>query len=595
MDFDEYDYLEKTVENPEGQKVKETANGGDAEMKSGDKHRSRSSKYKTDGKDDGEHRSKRSKSEDESLDHDRHRDRTSSRHRSRSRDRDRDRHSSGKEFRGKEDREKNQEERSSKDRDVDRDKERVHDHDRRGRDGEKDRERERSHRSRSHSERHRSDRDESIRQRTRDNEFREREKERESRERGRDGRRHKEKKEDGTEPEADPERDQRTVFAYQISLKATERDVFEFFSRAGKVRDVRLIMDRNSRRSKGVGYVEFVDAMSVPMAIALSGQLLLSQPVMVKPSEAEKNQAQSTSAAAGPGGVMGPYTGGARRLYVGNLHPNITEDNLRQVFGAFGIVELVQMPLDESGHCKGFGFIQFSRLEDARNALSLNGQLEIAGRMIKVSTVTDQPGLQDIGASTGDLDDEDGVGLSLNASSRASLMQKLDRTGTASSIAGSLGTHVVNNTGATMPMAPILGVGTIPSLGVATSLVSVPAFPGLGAAGVQVPTVAANLLGVGTPSECLLLKNMFDPTAELEPTFDMDIRDDVEEECSRFGKLKHIYVDKNSAGFVYLRFANSEAAMDAQRALNGRWFAGKMIGATFMDIPSYEAKFPDSR
>ena len=31
--------------------------------------------------------------------------------------------------------------------------------------------------------------------------------------------------------------------------------------------------------------------------------------------------------------------------------------------------------------------------------------------LIQVSTVTDQPGLQDIGASTGDLDDEDGVGL----------------------------------------------------------------------------------------------------------------------------------------------------------------------------------------
>ncbi|CAJ1977632.1 unnamed protein product [Sphenostylis stenocarpa] len=65
--------------------------------------------------------------------------------------------------------------------------------------------------------------------------------------------RSKEKKEEATEPEADPERDQRTVFAYQISLKADERDVYEFFSRAGKVRDVRLIMDRNSRRSKGVG------------------------------------------------------------------------------------------------------------------------------------------------------------------------------------------------------------------------------------------------------------------------------------------------------------------------------------------------------
>lgn len=31
--------------------------------------------------------------------------------------------------------------------------------------------------------------------------------------------------------------------------------------------------------------------------------------------------------------------------------------------------------------------------------------------LIQVSTVTDQPGLQDVGASTGDLDEEDGGGL----------------------------------------------------------------------------------------------------------------------------------------------------------------------------------------
>lgn len=61
-------------------------------------------------------------------------------------------------------------------------------------------------------------------------------------------------------------------------------------------------------------------------------------------------------------------------------------------------------------------------------------------------------------------------------------------------------------------MAPILGSATIPSL--VTSLGTVPTFPGLGA-GVQIATVTANLLGVGTPSECLLLKNMFDPTAEV--------------------------------------------------------------------------------
>lgn len=69
--------------------------------------------------------------------------------------------------------------------------------------------------------------------------------------------------------------------------------------------------------------------MSVPMAIALSGQPLLGQPVMVKPSEAEKNLVQSTTAASG--GLLGPYSGGARRLYVGNLPLTIKEEQLRQV------------------------------------------------------------------------------------------------------------------------------------------------------------------------------------------------------------------------------------------------------------------------
>ncbi|KAM1006868.1 hypothetical protein COP2_003659 [Malus domestica] len=619
MDFDEYDYLEKTVENPEPPKSKETVNGGEEASKSGEKGRSRSSRHKGDEKGhDEERHSKRSKSGDESRErgNDRHRERGSSRHRSQSRDREKDRHRSSRDHRGREDRER--EERNGKERNRERDKERDPDRDRdrreRDREGDRDREKDKEppRRSMSHSERHRSDRDE--RERSREVEHKERDKERDLREREKENRyaraiirwsfwqlgqaqlrRHKDKKEEGTEPESDPERDQRTVFAYQICLKADERDVYEFFSRAGKVRDVRLIMDRNSRRSKGVGYIEFYDAMSVPMAIALSGQPLLGQPVMVKPSEAEKNLVQSTSVVTGPGGMIGPYSGGARRLYVGNLHTNIKEDDLRQVFGAFGPVELVQLPHDETNNCKGFGFVQFARLEDARNALSLNGQLEIAGRVIKVSAVTDQAGMQDLGANAGDFDDDEGGGLSLNARSRAMLMQKLDRSGTASSITGPLGTTAVNNAGVSLPMAPILGAAPgISSL--VPPITSVPGFAGLGIAGLQIPTATLPSVDtVGVPSECLLLKNMFDPTAESEPDFDLDIKDDVQEECSKYGKLKHIYVDKNTAGHVYLRFETIEAALNARHVLHGRWFAGKMIETTFMLPQTYEAKFPDSR
>ncbi|KAK9007508.1 hypothetical protein V6N11_074430 [Hibiscus sabdariffa] len=608
MDFDEYEYLEKMVENPENQKAQKVDGNGRVDyVKSDERNHSRSSKdrreVRGDDSDDDHNHSKRSKSRDESLrDIDRHKERGSSRHRSRSRDGEKDRHRSSREHRVKDKEERNgrdkekERERDRRERDHERDREREIERSRRSRSRSerepekiRDRERdiERSRRSRSRSERESEkirDREREIErsrrsrsrserepEKIRDREFREREKEREPRERDRESRRYKDKKEDVAEAEVDPERDQRTVFVYQISLKANERDVYEFFSRAGKVRDVRLIMDRNSRCSKGVGYVEFYDVMSVPMAIALSGQPLLGQPVMVKPSEAEKNLVQPTTSVAA--GQTGQFAAGGRRLYVGNLHFNITEEQLRQVFEPFGTVELVQLPPDETGHCKGFGFVQFARLEDAKNALNLNGQLEIGGRVIKVSTVTDQGPLQDAGTNAADLDDDEG-GFSLNSSSRALLMAKLDRSGTASSITGSIGMPT-NSTGLGASTAPIFGAAPL-----AQALVS--------------PIISGLQGGLQTPSECLLLNNMFDPNLETEPDFDLDIKEDVKEECSKFGKLKHIYVDRDSAGFVYLRFEDKQGAMNAQCNLHGRWFAGKMITATYMVPQTYEAKFPDS-
>ena len=46
-----------------------------------------------------------------------------------------------------------------------------------------------------------------------------------------------------------------------------------------------MISDRNSRRSKGIAYVEFLEATSVPLAIGLTGQRLLGVPIIVQASQ----------------------------------------------------------------------------------------------------------------------------------------------------------------------------------------------------------------------------------------------------------------------------------------------------------------------
>lgn len=53
---------------------------------------------------------------------------------------------------------------------------------------------------------------------------------------------------------------------------------------------MRMISDRNSRRSKGIAYVEFVETSSVPLAIGLTGQRLLGVPIIVQASQVDAHK-----------------------------------------------------------------------------------------------------------------------------------------------------------------------------------------------------------------------------------------------------------------------------------------------------------------
>jgi RNA recognition motif-containing protein len=86
----------------------------------------------------------------------------------------------------------------------------------------------------------------------------------------------------------DLERAVRTVMVMNINLKADERDIFNFFASVGRINDIKLIRDKHTKKSKGIAYVEFSTVEAAISALTLNGQILLSMPVLIKPSEAEK-------------------------------------------------------------------------------------------------------------------------------------------------------------------------------------------------------------------------------------------------------------------------------------------------------------------
>jgi RNA-binding protein 39 len=168
----------------------------------------------------------------------------------------------------------------------------------------------------------------------------------------------------------DDERDRRTIFVQQLAARLRTKELKEFFEKVGPVKEAQIVKDRVSGRSKGyvnfqitatslmspsVGYVEFRNEESVAAAIQLTGQKLLGIPIIAQHTEAEKNRQARTTEGVGPREPGVPI----HRLYVGNIHFSITEDDLTNVFEPFGALEFVQLQKEEgTGRSRGYGFVQ---------------------------------------------------------------------------------------------------------------------------------------------------------------------------------------------------------------------------------------------
>ncbi|KAG1862248.1 hypothetical protein F4604DRAFT_1882375 [Suillus subluteus] len=295
------------------------------------------------------------------------------------------------------------------------------------------------------------------------------------------------------EPKED-DSEARSVFVSQLAARLTARDLGYFFEDKlgeGTVMDSRIVTDRLSRRSKGIGYVEFRAIDLVEKAMSLSGTVVMGLPIMVQLTESERNRLHPGDGNLNlPPGVHAPH--GAMQLYVGSLHFNLTESDIKQVFEPFGELEFVDLHRDPmTGRSKGYAFVQYKRAEDARMALEQMEGFELAGRTLRVNTVHEKGTVR---YAQQDSLDEAGGG-NLNAASRQALMQKLARIEPA-------------------PKPQLVNKPNIPQ---------------------------------AMQSRSVLLKNMFDPEEETERDWDKELGDDVKGECEeKYGRVEAIKVERET-------------------------------------------------
>ena len=105
--------------------------------------------------------------------------------------------------------------------------------------------------------------------------------------------------------------------------------------------------------------------------------LSVGAPIQIHASQAEKNKQAPSNSWTRITAIGQP------KLDINNLHPDIKEDMLKQIFEPFGMVQRVEITREvHTGRSKGFGSITFADHASAQKAKEKLNGFDLAGRCV---------------------------------------------------------------------------------------------------------------------------------------------------------------------------------------------------------------------
>jgi hypothetical protein len=211
---------------------------------------------------------------------------------------------------------------------------------------------------------------------------------------------------------------------------------------------------------------------------------------------AQKQAAVSAALASLQGGVSAKPS----RIYVGSVFFDVTEDDIKQIFQAFGPISKVSMiPNTETGKHKGYGFIEFEQHDAAAQAIQVMNGFTLANRQLKVGWANSALGTPGAGALEG------GASVSDAAAAAAAAA--------ASAVTPAGNAMALGQQAALLPDSANLAISS----------------------NAQRAHVMAKLSN--RPSKVVLLKNMVDAD-DVDETLEEEITD----ECNKFGPVHKVII-----------------------------------------------------
>ncbi|CAH8519315.1 unnamed protein product [Dicrocoelium dendriticum] len=149
-------------------------------------------------------------------------------------------------------------------------------------------------------------------------------------------------------PVGDSKADQdKKLFVGGLSPKTNEESLRSYYSQWGEITDVVVMKDPRSNKSRGFGFVTFKEAASVDKAQADRPHKLDGKDVDSKRAMPREETSPEVHAA-------------VKKIFVGGLKKEVTNDDLAEYFGKFGNVTDAQIVIaKDTNTSRGFAFVTF--------------------------------------------------------------------------------------------------------------------------------------------------------------------------------------------------------------------------------------------
>ncbi|CAI9777787.1 unnamed protein product [Fraxinus pennsylvanica] len=181
-----------------------------------------------------------------------------------------------------------------------------------------------------------------------------------------------------------------SIFVGDLAADVTDSLLHETFSsKYPSVKAAKVVIDANTGRSKGYGFVRFGDDNERSQAMTeMNGVYCSNRPMRIgaaTPRKSSGYQQQYSSQGGYSNGVsaQGSQPDGDTlntTIFVGGLDPNASEEDLRQPFVQYGEILSVKIPVG-----KGCGFVQFANRNDAEEALQKLNGTTIGNKTVRLS------------------------------------------------------------------------------------------------------------------------------------------------------------------------------------------------------------------